>query len=190
MRLHRTTLAWGGTLVVLAIVVIVMLSVAGQTTQLSPREVDGAFAVEMAGHHRMAIEMSTVALPLITDRRVGRFAERMIIDQRAEAADIQAAHQRIFGAPISRAGMSHGGLGLSAEEVGMDIDLEALIQSKPFNRAYIDAMIRHHRGAIRMATIVLERGEDPGLADIARSIKRVQAREIARLESLRGDVGG
>ncbi|MGR3496619.1 CopM family metallochaperone [Citreimonas sp.] len=44
-------------------------------------------------------------------------------------------------------------------------------------------MIGHHRGAIDMARIVLEHGEDPGLRQLAEEVIAAQEAEIAYLEN-------
>jgi uncharacterized protein (DUF305 family) len=44
---------------------------------------------------------------------------------------------------------------------------------------FIAGMIPHHEGAIVMAEIVLEHGQDPEVAELARAIIAAQAEEIA-----------
>ena len=50
----------------------------------------------------------------------------------------------------------------------------ALKDAKPFDRAFIDEMIPHHQGAIRMARAELAKGSDPELW--AKSPAGMQAR--------------
>jgi uncharacterized protein (DUF305 family) len=49
------------------------------------------------------------------------------------------------------------------------------------DRAFIAAMIPHHRTAIEMARIQLQRGTDPAARAIARGVVAGQGREIARM---------
>ena len=51
--------------------------------------------------------------------------------------------------------------------MGMDMDPAALEQAKPFDRAFIDAMVPHHQGAVAMANQLLKQGEQPGLHKMA-----------------------
>ncbi len=80
-----------------------------------------------------------------------------------------------------------GGMGLSAEEMGMGMGMmaESIDGEVPFDRAFIDAMIPHHQGAIRMARAELARGSDPEVEALARSIIEAQTAEIARMNAWR-----
>jgi uncharacterized protein (DUF305 family) len=76
-------------------------------------------------------------------------------------------------------------LGLTAEESGMDMDMHDLHGAKPFDRMFIDMMIPHHQGAIRMARAERADGKNRRLRRIARDIVRDQAKEIRRMNSWR-----
>jgi uncharacterized protein (DUF305 family) len=86
--------------------------------------------------------------------------------------------------------MAHGGLGLSEDEMGMSMDMGELENAREFDRTFIDMMIRHHQGAIRMAQAQLQRGEDPELKALARAIVVAQSREIEQMNSWRRSLYG
>lgn len=90
---------------------------------------------------------------------------------------------------------AHGGamdadartLGLSMDDMGMSMDVEGLRTARPFDRAFIDQMIPHHQGAIRMARAQLENGRNAQLKAIATAIVEAQEREIAQMNAWRRD---
>ena len=50
------------------------------------------------------------------------------------------------------------------------------------DRDFAQMMIPHHQGAIEMAKVLLERGKDPELRNLAEKIIKDQQREIAQLQ--------
>jgi uncharacterized protein (DUF305 family) len=77
--------------------------------------------------------------------------------------------------------VDEGDLGLDEHMMGMDSDASALEQVRPFDRAFIDMMVPHHRGAIRMARVELDKGEDPRLRRLARDIIDSQSAEVEQM---------
>ncbi len=56
---------------------------------------------------------------------------------------------------------------------------------RPFDRAFIDAMIPHHESAIEMAGVALDESENPKIREIARAIVEAQESEIAQMRRWR-----
>jgi ABC-type taurine transport system ATPase subunit len=54
--------------------------------------------------------------------------------------------------------------------------------AQSFDVQFIDMMVPHHQGAIRMARIQIERGQDPELTRLSREIIDAQTREILQQE--------
>jgi len=76
-------------------------------------------------------------------------------------------------------------LGLSVGEMGMSMNMSSLRSARPFDRAFVDMMIPHHQGAIRMARAELAKGVNPQLRGIATAIVAAQAKEIGQMNSWR-----
>ncbi len=70
-----------------------------------------------------------------------------------------------------RGGMMNGGM------MGM---MKAGAQS---DRSFIESMIPHHDGAVKMADIILKRTKNPELRQLATAIKQGQAREIGQMKT-------
>jgi uncharacterized protein (DUF305 family) len=143
---------------------------------------DLAFIDEMVPHHKSAIAMAKIA-----QRRGGRAEVTQLAD------DIIAAQQREIGQlgdikePLIVAGVKPSDLGISEDMTGMHTDVATLRDAKPFDREFIDMMVPHHQGAIRMARLELAKGQNAELKRIARAIVDGQAKEIEEMNAWRTD---
>lgn len=149
--------------------------------------VDKAFVAEMPMHHEMAIEMAEMALGQAEHGKIKSTARKIIKAQRAEIGRLTRIAKGLGVTPAN--GHDHmammGGLetlGLTMKQAGMDMDMGMLDGAKPFDRMFIDMMIPHHQGAIRMARIELRRGKDPELRTIAHAITAAQTKEITEMK--------
>ena len=167
------------------LLVLLTLSTGSDTESTSARQIDGAFITTMVPHHQEAVDMAALARKRARHREIRRLAAEIIDAQEREIQQMTLSHQRIFGEPLPAGGMMHGDLGLSEDEMGMAMDMDELETAREFDRTFIDMMIRHHQGAIRMARAELARGEDSELRDLARAIIAAQAREIEQMNSWR-----
>ena len=149
----------------------------------SANDTDGAFIVEMTAHHESAIEMAEMALSSGEHPEIQELAGNIIASQGEEISQMAEIHQRLFDAPVGE--MDHGDLGLSEADAGMEHGAEALADAKPFDREFIDMMIPHHQGAIRMARVELAEGEDEELKEIASAIIEAQSTEIEEMNEWR-----
>jgi uncharacterized protein (DUF305 family) len=61
-------------------------------------------------------------------------------------------------------------------------DPEELAARRPFDRAFIDAMIPHHESAIEMAGVALDESENAEIRRIAGAIVQAQESEIAEMQ--------
>jgi uncharacterized protein (DUF305 family) len=64
-------------------------------------------------------------------------------------------------------------------------DPDELANKDPFDKAFIDAMIPHHRSAISMARLALQESDNPEIREIARNIVGAQKKEIAQMQEWR-----
>ena len=149
---------------------------------------DRAFLSAMVPHHESAIEMARMARERARRPEIRRVASEIIDAQELELARMRRIHRRLFDAPLRPDDMAHADLGLSAEEAGMTHgDMAALERARPFERAFIDAMIPHHAGAIQMARAVMLEEPDAEVAELADAIIRAQSQEIRELNAWRTD---
>jgi uncharacterized protein (DUF305 family) len=173
-----------------AMAAVALLAVAPTAAQAKATTVDRAFVREMIPHHQMAVEMARVARMQATHQRIKTTAQDIITAQTSEISRLKEIAKRL-GVKVSTS-PSHERmmrdaetLGMTMDDMGMDMDMSELDGAKPFDRMFIDMMITHHRGAIRMARAELAKGTDTGLRTIARAIVSAQKREIVQMNAWR-----
>jgi uncharacterized protein (DUF305 family) len=183
----QSRISRGAALAVAALVVAAPASAQAKTTAA-----DRAFVREMVPHHKMAVEMAEMARMKADHRRIKTLAKSIIEDQTAEIRQLTAIRKRLNVKPLPSGHEEHETmmrdaetLGLTMDEMGMDMDMDELEDAKPFDKAFIDMMITHHQGAIRMARAELAKGSNAQLRSIARVIVSAQKREITDLNRWR-----
>jgi uncharacterized protein (DUF305 family) len=170
-----------GVLVIAAI--IGGIALLGGDDDAQANHIDGAFLAGMAPHHEMAIEMAEMAEKRSERPAIRRLAGEIVSTQSDEIELIDSLHRRLFDQPLGAA--DHGTLGLPADRMGMDMEMEELHGAEPFDRMFIDMMIPHHQGAIRMARIELADGASDEAKSLAEEIITAQAAEIEQMNGWR-----
>jgi uncharacterized protein (DUF305 family) len=144
--------------------------------------VDRAFVLRMIPHHESAVDMAHIAQQRTRRQAVRDLANAIVETQNAEIREMRELDRR-----LRQAGVKAGDLGVAEHEMGMDAEPEALLEAAPFERAFIDAMITHHQGAIHMARAQLAEGENPDLKRLADAIVDAQSKEIDEMNTWRVD---
>lgn len=144
---------------------------------------DERFIDAMVPHHQGAVEMAEVALQNAEHEETRRLAEEIVATQEAEIEDLKKIKEEEFG--TSRVPMDMGSGEM--ENMGMMEDPRALADEEPFDEAFIEAMIPHHRSAIQMADVALDRSDNPQVRRLAEGIVGAQEREISQMQAWRSD---
>ena len=142
---------------------------------------DERFIDAMVPHHEGAVDMAEVALKNAEHEEIRRLAEDIISAQEAEIKELKTIKREEFG--TSRVPMD-----MSAEQMrgmGMETDPRSLAKADPFDKAFIDAMIPHHRSAIEMAEVAARETNNSEIKDLAKDIVEAQRREISQMEQWR-----
>ncbi len=142
---------------------------------------DRAFIDAMVPHHRGAVEMAEVALENAEHREIWDLAQHIVTAQEAEIEKLRAIKEE-YGTSELPSGMDQGEM----DAMGMTNPGE-LAERRPFDKAFIDAMIPHHESAIAMANAALDGSDNPEVREIARAIVEAQEKEIAQMEAWRQD---
>ena len=151
-------------------------------------QAEKAFLTGMVAHHQSAIEMADIAAQKGQDAFIKKLARDIRSTQDREIVRMEEIYERRFGAELKPDSRAHDALGLTAEEAGMTHSPETsemLRAANPFDRAFVDEMVPHHEGAIRMANAVLKSTKDSGLRRLAEGIVSTQEREIEEMNDFR-----
>jgi uncharacterized protein (DUF305 family) len=153
----------------------------------SGSQADRAFLEAMIPHHESAISMARVARRRAEHQQITELAQAIVTTQAREIRQIRRIHRHLFEEPILPNEDAHEALGLSADEAGMGhMDSAApLKQAVPFDKAFVDEMIPHHQGAIRMAQAVRDQTEDDEIRSLADAIVTAQSNEIEAMDKWR-----
>ena len=140
---------------------------------------DRAFLNDMIPHHAMAVDMGGTARKEAEHAEIERLAASIVSSQKKEIALMRRLKDEVG------AGDAKSTLGMSMEEMGMAMDMDAFMSARKFDRAFIDDMAPHHKGAIMMAKEELAKGRDPRVRALARRIIKAQTAEIEQMNELR-----
>ncbi len=144
---------------------------------------DEQFIDAMVPHHQGAVEMAEVALENAEHGEIRRLSEDIVSTQEAEIEELKRIKQEEFGTSRVPMDMDAGQM----EGMGMTEDPRSLADEEPFDEAFIGAMIPHHRSAIQMAQVALERSDNPRIEELAGEIAEAQDREISQMQAWRNE---
>ncbi|MCE7000851.1 DUF305 domain-containing protein [Saccharothrix sp. S26] len=160
----------------------------GTDRWVAPSEADLTYVASMIVHHRQALEMTALAPERAQNETVRGLASRIHDTQGPEIAAMeQWQRQYAEKAP------AHGHSGelpevdhRSMPGMATDEQLAALKAARgaDFDRLFLQLMIAHHEGAIRMATEVLSSGRDVRVEEMANDVATSQADEIDRMKTI------
>jgi uncharacterized protein (DUF305 family) len=83
--------------------------------------------------------------------------------------------------------MDHGSMGMGSKVMAKQMVME---NGEYSDRAFIDAMVPHHQGAIAMAEVALKNAEHEEIKELSRNIVSTQQSEIEELKSIKKEEFG
>jgi uncharacterized protein (DUF305 family) len=146
---------------------------------------DVMFAQMMIPHHEQAVEMSDIAL----DPTIGAGEEVLALAREIKDAQDPEITQMTdlltsWGQPISMdSSMDHSSMmsGMLSYE---ELQNLGTLRGTTFDTAWLEAMIKHHEGAIQMANDVLRDGINAEVRALAQEIIAAQQTEIDLMRAL------
>jgi len=153
------------------------------TTSAVFNNADETFTMEMIAHHQQAIEMADMLLAKDgVDERVTALAGEIKAAQEPELELMNGWLEDwgITTGDTSMEGMDHGGMMMSEEDMTALDDAPGAEASALF----LEQMTEHHQGAIEMAQLELNDGENPDALTLAQKIIDDQTAEIETMKSI------
>lgn len=152
--------------------------------EVKPNDADIAYVRGMIVHHQQAIDMTALAPDRAADPRLKGLADRI---SDVQGPEIGMMNRWLTGHDLPavnpKDGHAHGRMpGMATAE---DMARLAAASGAEFDRLFIDLMIRHHEGAIRMATEVQTTGVDVRVQEMADDVIAEQTDEIRRMQGMR-----
>jgi uncharacterized protein (DUF305 family) len=83
--------------------------------------------------------------------------------------------------------MGHGSMGMGSDGMARQMVMQ---NGKYSDKAFIDAMVPHHQGAIEMARVALRNAEHEEIQELSRNIVSTQQSEIEELKSIKQEEFG
>lgn len=155
--------------------------------------IDRDFIDMMVPHHESAIAMAELAVEQAERPELRDMANEIIAAQSEEIGQLRNWRQEWFGSaetPPMEAmpmlpGMAMEGHAMSGDTMDMTAEVDGLRDADPFDRFFIDAMVRHHEQAVEAAQIVLEQTDRDEIRALAEAIIETQTAEIEQLRQWR-----
>jgi uncharacterized protein (DUF305 family) len=153
---------------------------------------DVGFAQGMIPHHAQAVEMADLALEKSTNADVLALAKQIKASQNPEIQTMSGWLQSWGQKVPSTDSMSGGGHdmtdmgGMMMDVMMTEADMKKLESSSgtAFDRLWMELMIQHHEGAVRMSEDELKDGKNPDVKALAQTIVTSQQAEISTMNSL------
>lgn len=147
---------------------------------------DVMFAQLMIPHHEQAVSMSdTILRKSDVNPDVTALAKEIKAAQQPEI-DTMTGWLKAWGQKMDggMGGMDHGN---GDDGMATDAEMEQLEKADgaTASQLYLEMMIKHHEGAIKMAQTEIKEGENPEAVQLAKDIESSQQKEITTMTELR-----
>lgn len=136
------------------------------------------FLDTMIKHHEDGIKMFQMAVDKAQNTDVKAIAEKMVKDQKEEIPELQTLRNDVE--PEAPKVINANMPGMSP----MDMSKLKKASGTQFDREFLSMTINHHKGAIKMADVALEKAKNADVRAKAQMIHDKQKDEVARMEKM------
>ncbi|WP_434441851.1 DUF305 domain-containing protein [Lentzea sp. E54] len=144
-----------------------------------PNDADREYVAMMIVHHEQALAMTRFAPDRAQNETVKGLADRIRYSQEPEIGAMKQ-WQRTFNA-IGTHGDHAAMPGMATQD---QLNALGAARGKDFDKMFLELMIMHHEGAIKMATDVRAKGTNVQVEEMADDVVATQSDEINRMKAL------
>jgi uncharacterized protein (DUF305 family) len=146
-----------------------------------PNQADHTYVSMMIEHHRQALTMTALAPTRAANATVKGLAERIEKSQKPEIGGMEQ-WQKQFGTGAGHGSHDHSTMPGMATRA--QLDALGAASGSAFDRMFLELMIVHHEGAVKMATDLLATGQNELVEEMATDVIATQTDEIGRMRDL------
>lgn len=156
----------------------------GAPAPAASNDADVAFATGMLPHHQQAVDMSALVPSRSTNDAVIKLAAAISAEQQPE---IQVFNVLLVQwSANGDAHQGHDGMAMDGMVDDGTMAKLASLQGPEFDTLWLQSMIGHHEGAIKMAQTELASGTNDDAKRIANQIVTTQQAEITQMKQMLG----
>ncbi|MCL5072208.1 MAG: DUF305 domain-containing protein [Actinobacteria bacterium] len=138
-------------------------------------DIDRHFIEEMIPHHQDAVDMAELAITKAEHDELKQLAESIKDSQLKEIGNMASWYKSWYGTQVPESTV--GGMGM----MNYMTDLKSLESAEQFDKEFIEQMIPHHRMAIMMVSMLINRTEHSEMKKLAQDIIKTQTEEINQM---------
>lgn len=159
--------------------------------------VDVGFLRDMLTHHEQAAVIANTELRRGEVPAVQVFAREILSFQGYEMGLMEAELESWGYAREDRPPEAMAWMGMAPMPVGQmpglatgaELDALRAAQGRTADALFVELMIDHHAGGVRMASVAMDRADDAQVQELATRMARNQRQEITELEAARARAG-
>jgi uncharacterized protein (DUF305 family) len=137
------------------------------------------FLDQMIQHHRSGVDMANLVSTHSERPELKSLAEKIIS---AQSKEIEEMSQWLEGYQAKAQQMPNK---RAHQKMTMQMEKLAKAKNKNFDEMFLDMMIQHHAGALRMSNLVKQKRSRPELQRFAEKVIQVQTAEIKQMKDWR-----
>jgi uncharacterized protein (DUF305 family) len=163
-----------------------MAQMHSETMKSDPNAASAPFDLQfidtMTHHHEGAVRMAEMVLQKSNDEELKKFAQKIIDDQRQENAQMKGWRENWYaGKPMARNMEMPGMMDSMKMMSGNQMKMMETMTGKDFDLHFLDMMIPHHEGAVKMAKDASQKAEHAEIKTLAGEIIKEQEAEIKKM---------